>query len=292
MLSGLDARFSECRSSWATKMLSSRVLSAVRRAPRVGSIAAARLLGFGRPGGIVYGPPRVGISRALSSTPPPPPPPTSSGEGGAATAADGQSSQLRKLDYDEQDDYEFEEPKTFADKVRVYSKLSLQWMLILGIAGLSAYMVYELVFSGVSPTKLYDEAFARLQHDETVKSQITGEDMRCYGRGGSESRRNQVDSFSYTEENDRPVSKRTRIRFNIEGKKGKALVYAEVSDNLPEGEKFVYLIVQDRRTGRVLTVVDNRDRIDEASRNNASLEPSTIDKLKSSIVGLVGKKWE
>jgi len=116
--------------------------------------------------------------------------------------------------------------------------------------------------------------------------------MRCFGRGGNESRRNQVDSFSYTEENDRPVSKRTRIRFNIEGKKGKALVYAEVSDNLPEGEKFVYLICQDRRTGRVVTVVDNRDRIEELSIANANLEPSSLEKLKSSITGLVGKRFE
>jgi len=221
------------------------------------------------------------LSRLLSSNSAPPPPPTAEQNSTTATAATGSASSgsgIRKLDYDEQDDYEFEEPKTFADKVRVYSKLTAQWLFLLSLLGCASYMAYELLFSGVSPTKLYDDAFARLQHDETVKSQITGEDMRCYGRGGSESRRNQVDSFTYTEENDRPVSKRTRIRFNIEGKKGKALVYAEVSDNLPEGEKFVYLIVQDKRNGRVITLVDNRDRIAEESRLN---EPSTMDKAKS-----------
>lgn len=225
---------------------------------------------------------RIG-SRGLSSTPPPPETPPSAVGGDSSSA-------LRKLDYDEQDDYEFEEPKTFADKVKLYSKLGALWAFILSIGGFSAYMIYELLFSGVSPAKLYDEAFARLQHDETVKSQITGEDMRCYGRGGSESRRNQVDSFSYSEENDYPVSKRTRIRFNIEGKRGKALVYAEVSDNLPEGEKFVYLICQDKRTGKVLTVVDNRDRIQEATSANRNIEPSSFDKAKSSILSAIGGK--
>ena len=215
--------------------------------------------------------------RHLTTSAPPPPPPAT----GEKAADESASTSLRKLDYDEQDDYEFEEPKTAGEKVRFYSKLFAQWMFLLSLAGLSGYMAYELIFSGVSPTKLYDDAFARLQHDEVVKSQITGEDMRCYGRGGSESRRNQVDSFAYVEENDKPSSRRTRIRFNIEGQRGKALVYAEVSDNLPDGEKFVYLICQDKRTGRVLTVVDNRDRIEEQSRLNASLPPSSLDQVKS-----------
>lgn len=197
----------------------------------------------------------------------------------------GNNSQLKKLDYDEQDDYEFEEPKTFGEKVKFYGKFAAQLAFMASLVGFAGYMAYELLFSGVSPTKLYDDAFAKLQYNEAVVAQITGEDMRCYGRGGSESRRNQVDSFSYTEEGDRPPTKRTRIRFNIEGKKGKALVFAEVADRLPEGEKFVYLICQDRRTGRVLTVVDNRDKI-EALREAGQGEISAFDKAKTFVGGM------
>ena len=41
----------------------------------------------------------------------------------------------------------------------------------------------------------------------------------------------------YTSEDD--GSKRTRVRFNLEGPNGKAYVFAEVSKNMPTGE-FVY----------------------------------------------------
>lgn len=210
------------------------------------------------------------------------------GGGGEQAHQQGGGSQLKKLDYDEQDDYEFEEPKTFGEKVKFYGKFAAQMAMMVSLVGLAGYMAYELLFSGVSPTKLYDDAFAKLQYNEAVIAQITGEDMRCYGRGGSESRRNQVDSFSYTEEGDRPPTRRTRIRFNIEGKKGKALVFAEVADRLPEGERFVYLICQDRRTGRVLTVVDNRDKIEALAREAGEGELTAFEKAKN----LVGGVWK
>jgi len=52
-------------------------------------------------------------------------------------------------------------------------------------------------------------------------------------------------------------SKRTRVRFNVEGTHGNAFVFAEVSSDMPSGE-FVYILVQDKRDGRVMTVEDNR----------------------------------
>lgn len=244
----------------------------------------ARTVQIGRIGGLIVRPDRLRTLRVMqfSATP---------AGGSAPTPESAQSSQsqsqLKKLDYDEQDDYEFEEPKTLGDKIKFYGKSGLLMTLILSGLGCACYLAYELLFSGVSPNKLYDDAFAKLQYNEAVVAQITGEDMRCYGRGGSESRRNQVDSYSYIEENDRPVSKRTRIRFNIEGKRGKALVYAEVSDRLPEGEKFVYLICQDRRTGKVLTIVDNRERIEHEMRI-APGELSAFEQAK----GYVGGLWK
>lgn len=64
-----------------------------------------------------------------------------------------------------------------------------------------------------------------------------------------------MDSRQYEEDG----SKRTRIRFMVEGPRGKMRVWAEVSDKLLEG--YVFLICQDMQTGRVFTVVDNRDKL-------------------------------
>ena len=50
------------------------------------------------------------------------------------------------------------------------------------------------------------------------------------------------------------------VRFNLEGKFGKAFVFAEVSSDMPSGE-FVYILVQDKANGRVFTVVDNRSKL-------------------------------
>ena len=50
------------------------------------------------------------------------------------------------------------------------------------------------------------------------------------------------------------------VRFNLEGKFGKAFVFSEVSSDMPSGE-FVYILVQDKANGRVFTVVDNRSKL-------------------------------
>lgn len=54
-------------------------------------------------------------------------------------------------------------------------------------------------------------------------------------------------------------SNRTRIRYTVSGPRGKAVIYAEVSDKM-ESHEFVYLITKDMRTGRVYTLIDNRSR--------------------------------
>lgn len=57
---------------------------------------------------------------------------------------------------------------------------------------------------------------------------MTGEGMKAYGRDvgrNSEGRRNHVESYTYTAAD---KSNRMRIRFYVEGKKGKVLVWVEV----------------------------------------------------------------
>jgi hypothetical protein len=86
-------------------------------------------------------------------------------------------------------------------------------------------------------------------------------DMNAIGRDvgrTTEGRRNHVDSYAYTAEDG---SNRLRIRFNIQGSKTQVLVWAEVSDKMAANE-YVYVIVQDRRSGEVKTFVDNRDQLE------------------------------
>jgi hypothetical protein len=90
---------------------------------------------------------------------------------------------------------------------------------------------------------------------------MIGADMKAFGRDvgrTTEGRRNHVDSYAYTAEDG---SNRLRIRFNIQGSKTQVLVWAEVSDKMAANE-YVYVIVQDRRSGEVKTFVDNRDQLE------------------------------
>ena len=107
---------------------------------------------------------------------------------------------------------------------------------------------------------------------------MVGESMKAYGRDSgarSEGRRNFIDSYGYTAEDG---SKRMRVRFNIKGAKGRVLVWTEVSDRMPANE-YVYLVAQDQRTGKVLTVTDNRDRLEEEMENNADPSANMINKF-------------
>jgi len=98
---------------------------------------------------------------------------------------------------------------------------------------------------------------------------MVGEGAVAFGRDvgrNTEGRRNHVDSYAYKAEDG---SNRQRIRFNIKGDKGQVLVWVEVSDKMKAGE-YVYIIVQSRNTGRVHTVVDNRDMIQSGMLTNSS----------------------
>jgi hypothetical protein len=173
-----------------------------------------------------------------------------------ATAASSSTS-LQKFDADEYDDWE---PKTAKEKVSYYSQIAFT----LGLLGLGAACVYVFIKEvnpfGRSPQSIFDHAVDRLViRDEVLE--MTGPGPRAYGRdhgSQAEGRRNIVDSRVYKE---RDGSQRTRVRFNLKGPKGRVMVWAEVSDKMPHNE-YVYLICQDMRTRRVLTVEDNRARLE------------------------------
>jgi import inner membrane translocase subunit TIM21 len=111
--------------------------------------------------------------------------------------------------------------------------------------------------SKMSPNRVFDRSFDIIRNDPEVKRRY-GDSLKAFGRdhgGHREGRRNFVEHTEYVDKED--GSKRTRVRFNIEGQFGTAFCFAEVSNSMSSGE-FVYILVQDKSNGRVHTVQDNR----------------------------------
>ena len=109
----------------------------------------------------------------------------------------------------------------------------------------------------MSPNRVFDRSFAVIKEDAEVIRRY-GDAIKAYGRdhgGHREGRRNFIEHTEYVDKDD--GSKRTRVRYNLEGRFGAAFVFAEVSNQMSSGE-FVYILVQDKSNGRVHTVVDNR----------------------------------
>jgi mitochondrial import inner membrane translocase subunit TIM21 len=111
--------------------------------------------------------------------------------------------------------------------------------------------------SKMSPNRVFDRSFDMIRKDPEVIRRY-GDSLKAYGRdhgGHREGRRNFIEHTEYVDQQD--GSKRTRVRYNMEGRFGNAFVFAEVSSSQPSGE-FVYILVQDKTNGRTHTVVDNR----------------------------------
>lgn len=131
------------------------------------------------------------------------------------------------------------------------------WAGAFAFASVCAYYIgKELLPTKMSPNTTFDRATSAIRQNEEVKRRF-GEGFKTYGRdhgGHREGRRNFIEHTEYTAEDG---SKRTRVRFNLEGQYGSAFVFAEVSNEMASGE-FVYILVQDKRNGAVITVQDNR----------------------------------
>jgi import inner membrane translocase subunit TIM21 len=138
----------------------------------------------------------------------------------------------------------------------------------------------------MSPNRVFDRSLALIRADSDVQRRY-GDSLKAYGRdhgGHREGRRNFVEHTQYKDETD--GSQRTRVRFNLEGRNGAAFCFAEVSNAMPSGE-FVYILVQDKSTGRVQTIVDNRAAL-TASRlaaGNAEAQSAMSQLLKGTSGG-------
>jgi import inner membrane translocase subunit TIM21 len=150
---------------------------------------------------------------------------------------------------------------TPGEKVVVGTRLFF-WAGALAFASVCGYyIIKELLPTKMSPNAVFDRATSTIRQNEEVKRRF-GEAFKTYGRdhgGHREGRRNFIEHTEYVDK-DTDGSKRTRVRFNLEGQYGAAFVFAEVSDSMPSGE-FVYILVQDKRNGTVITVVDNRSML-------------------------------
>lgn len=135
------------------------------------------------------------------------------------------------------------------------------WAGALSFAGVCAYYIgKELIPTKMSPNAIFDRASSEIHKNAEVKRRF-GDSFKTFGRdhgGHREGRRNFIEHTDYDDPDD--GSKRTRVRFNLEGPYGAAFVFAEVSKEMPSGE-FVYILVQDKRNGSVITVQDNRSRL-------------------------------
>lgn len=146
---------------------------------------------------------------------------------------------------------------TPGQKVAAASRLTM-WAGIFAFACGCAYFIgKELIPTKMSPNSVFNKASKVIQNNSQVTLKY-GTSLKFYGKdhgGHREGRRNFIEHTQYTDPDD--SSKRTRVRFNMEGQFDSAICFAEVSSDMPSGE-FVYVLVQDKRSGRVLTVIDNR----------------------------------
>lgn len=161
------------------------------------------------------------------------------------------------------------------------------WAGALAVASVCAFYIgKELLPTKMSPNTVFDKASTQIRQNSEVKRRF-GESIKTYGRdhgGHREGRRNFIEHTEYTDPDD--GSKRTRVRFNLEGEHGAALVFAEVSKEMGSGE-FVYILVQDKRNGAVITVVDNRSSLLAQRMAGGSAEGRDVF---SSLLGTGGSK--
>eukprot|EP00591_Stephanopyxis_turris_P004131 CAMPEP_0195514474 /NCGR_PEP_ID=MMETSP0794_2-20130614/5847_1 /TAXON_ID=515487 /ORGANISM="Stephanopyxis turris, Strain CCMP 815" /LENGTH=253 /DNA_ID=CAMNT_0040642727 /DNA_START=212 /DNA_END=974 /DNA_ORIENTATION=- len=174
---------------------------------------------------------------------------------------------------------------TPGQKVVAGTRLTM-WLGVGAFALACAYYIgKELLPSKMSANSVFDKAFDRIKENQEVMSRF-GAPLKAYGRdhgGHREGRRNFIEHTEYTDKED--GSKRTRVRFNLEGQFGHAFVFAEVSSDMDSGE-FVYLLVQDKRNGRVITIVDNRSAL--IAKRMAGGSKEGMDAFSNLLTG--GKK--
>lgn len=172
---------------------------------------------------------------------------------------------------------------TPGQKVAVASRLTM-WAGIFTLASACAYYIgKELIPTKMSPNSVFNGASKIIRESSQVTLKYGDSSLKFYGKdhgGHREGRRNFIEHTQYTNEDD--GTKRTRVRFNMEGQFSSAHCFAEVSKDMPSGE-FVYILVQDKQSGRVITVVDNRAAL--TAKRLAGNSQESADAMKKLLGG-------
>ena len=171
---------------------------------------------------------------------------------------------------------------TPGEQVVAATRLTM-WAGIFVFACACAYYIgKELIPTKMSPNTVFNSSSKVIRDDPNVVRQY-GTSLKFYGKdhgGHREGRRNFIEHTEYRNEED--GSNRTRVRFNMEGQFASAFCFVEVSSAMPSGE-FVYILVQDKQTGRVITVQDNRAAL--TAQRLAGGNKETSDAMKQLLGG-------
>lgn len=114
----------------------------------------------------------------------------------------------------------------------------------------------EILPSRLSGTSVFNDAL-KLVLDNPDVNRYLGGNVKGYGKdfGGKRAgRRNWIENYIYEDEDG---MQHCRIKFNVEGNRGKGVVFAEKSKEMGAGE-FHYLVFVDGNTGAVVGIIDNR----------------------------------
>mmetsp|Transcript_11032 Transcript_11032/g.41193 ORF Transcript_11032/g.41193 Transcript_11032/m.41193 type:complete len:218 (-) Transcript_11032:279-932(-) len=119
---------------------------------------------------------------------------------------------------------------TFSEKVSA-AFWGLVYVAGFGLAGTCLYFIGKELFpSRMNPYSIFNRALEDVKGDLHVTSKF-GEPIKGFGKDSGdrrEGRRRYLEHYEF--DNPKDGSKRVRIRFNIEGPHGRALVFAEVSN--------------------------------------------------------------
>lgn len=131
------------------------------------------------------------------------------------------------------------------------------WVGIAALVGVCGfYIAKELIPTAMSPNAVFASAFESIRDSPEVTSRL-GDNIKAFGgdyNSKKEGRRNFVENHVY---NDLDGNKRIRIKFTMEGSRGRANVYAEKAAGADE---FAYVILEQAVQGRVdaIALLDNR----------------------------------
>ncbi|CAB1097570.1 unnamed protein product [Ectocarpus sp. CCAP 1310/34] len=163
------------------------------------------------------------------------------------------------------------------EKISIVKTVAGLCVLGLVLAALGA-TVTELWPSHMAPQSIMSHAHDVFQADPDTANHF-GTPLKVYGRDNNrhrEGRRNFVEHVDHEDPIDK--SKRTRVRFNVEGPHGHGMAYAEVSNKMESGE-WVYLCVQDLQTGHVITLHDNRALLMAQAQAGSDEEKNAFRKM-------------